>query len=145
MNGGGAQWASWQNRRLPRSDRRGASIKLKIVPDGWLLIALVAGVAITLPADRAFGRADTTTDPSESSSTLITDGVYRFTRNPMYLGFVLVLIGVVVLLRSLTPWAVVAAYVVLLDRAFVRVEEQMLARDFGEQWQAYVPRTQRWL
>ena len=63
----------------------------------------------------------------------------------MYLGFVLLLIGLAVLLRSLTPYLVVVAFATLLERQFVAAEERMLAEEFGVDWQRYRQRTRRWL
>jgi len=120
----------------------------KVVPTPWNLLGilpLVVGVVINLVADRAFHAAQTTVRPFEKSSALVTSGVFRVSRNPMYLGFVLLLIGLAVLLRSLTPYLVVVAFAALLDRQFVAVEEQMLAEQFGADWQRYRLRTRRWL
>jgi len=120
----------------------------KVVPTPWNLLGilpLVVGVVINLVADRAFHAAQTTVRPFEKSSALVTSGVFRVSRNPMYLGFVLLLIGLAVLLRSLTPYVVVVAFAALLDRQFVAVEERMLAEQFGADWQRYRQRTRRWL
>ena len=120
----------------------------KVVPTPWNLLGilpLVVGVVINLVADRAFHAAQTTVRPFEKSSALVTSGLFRGSRNPMYLGFVLLLIGLAVLLRSLTPYVVVVAFAALLDRQFVAVEERMLAEQFGADWQRYRQRTRRWL
>ena len=74
-------------------------IKLIALPWNLLgLIPLVIGVALNLIADSAFRKAGTTVKPFQESTTLLTDGVYRISRHPMYLGFVLILIGVAILL-----------------------------------------------
>jgi protein-S-isoprenylcysteine O-methyltransferase Ste14 len=121
---------------------------VRIVPVPWNLLGillLAAGVAINLVADGAFRKANTTVKPFQESSSLIVDGAFRTSRNPMYLGFVLILIGVAVLLGSLAPYAVVLAFAILMDRAYVRVEERMLAAKFGGEWEAYRQTTRRWL
>jgi protein-S-isoprenylcysteine O-methyltransferase Ste14 len=120
----------------------------RIVPRPWQLLGLgplLVGVAMNLVADRAFHAVHTSVKPLEASSILVTDGVFRLTRNPMYVGFVLVLLGVAALLRSVTPFAVVVAFAVLMDRGFVAVEERMLAQRFGAEWERYRRRTRRWL
>jgi protein-S-isoprenylcysteine O-methyltransferase Ste14 len=101
-------------------------------------------VILNLVADRAFHRANTTVKPFEESSALITSGVFRISRNPMYLGFVLLLIGIAVLLGSLSPCAVVLVFAILMNRVYVTVEEQMLAEKFGLQWEEYKQSTRRW-
>jgi steroid 5-alpha reductase family enzyme len=101
---------------------------------------VIAGVALNLVADGAFHRAGTTVKPFQESSALLTDGVYRYSRHPMYLGFVLILIGVAILLGSLTPWVVIPVFAVLMEVVFIRVEERMLAEKFGPAWLAYKKR-----
>jgi len=119
-----------------------------IVPQPWNLIGLIpliAGIIINLAADRDFHKAGTTVKPYEEPSTLLTQGVFQFTRNPMYLGFVLIMIGIALLIRTLTPWFVMPVFVVLMDRVFIRVEEQMLEARFGATWQAYKAKVRRWI
>jgi protein-S-isoprenylcysteine O-methyltransferase Ste14 len=121
---------------------------MRIVPAPWNLLGtvpVVVGVAINLVADGAFRKVKTTVRPFQESSSLIVDGAFRISRNPMYLGFVLILIGVAVLLGSLAPFAVVLAFAILMDRAYISVEERMLAARFGAEWEAYRQTTRRWL
>ena len=63
----------------------------------------------------------------------------------MYLGFVLVLTGVAILIGSLTPFFIVFAFWLLLDRLFINLEEQKLAVKFVARWDMYKSRTRRWL
>ncbi len=109
------------------------------------LVPLLAGVAINLVADGEFKRLGTTVKPGEESTTLVTTGVFRLSRNPMYLGFVLVPVGVALQLGTLTPWIVVLAFVVLMDVLFIRPEEDMLEETFGQAFLDYKRRTRRWL
>jgi protein-S-isoprenylcysteine O-methyltransferase Ste14 len=119
-----------------------------IIPILWNLtglVFLVSGITLNLIADRAFQRVGTTVKPYQESSNLVTSGVFQISRNPMYLGMVLMLIGIAVLLRSLSPLLVVIPFAVLIDQIYIRVEEQMLAEKFGSTWQAYKAKTGRWL
>jgi protein-S-isoprenylcysteine O-methyltransferase Ste14 len=121
---------------------------IQIVPGLWRLaglIPLVGGISLNIIADRAFQRAKTTVKPFEASTTLITTGVFRISRHPMYLGFALILLGVAVLLGSLTPSLVIPIFVILIDRVFIQAEERMLAEQFGQNWLAYKAGTRRWL
>jgi len=121
---------------------------MRIIPPLWNLLGLVPlalGVIINLAADKAFHQAHTTVKPFEESSALIMHGVFRASRNPMYLGFVLILIGIAVLMRSLTPYVVVLAFAILIDRMYITVEERMLAEKFGAEWEKYRQSTRRWL
>ena len=119
-----------------------------IVPPLWNLIGLVflvSGVMLNLIADNSFKRAETSVKPYQESSNLVTEGVYQISRNPMYLGMMLILIGVAVILRSLTPFLVIIPFAVLIDQTYIRVEERMLSEMFGAKWQAYKAKTRRWL
>ena len=120
----------------------------KIVPIPWNLLGVVplaCGVALNLVADRAFHQAQTTVKPFEESAALITTGVFRISRNPMYLGYVLILLGVALIVRSVTSYAVIPVFAILMDRVFIRVEEQMLEKKFGQAWLEYAKRVRRWV
>ncbi len=120
----------------------------QLVPAPWTLLGilpLTIGAAMSTMAEQAFHRAGTTVQTCKASSALVTNGLYQITRNPMYLGLSLALGGVAVILGTLTPWAMVILFVLIVDRQFVVREEQMLAQRFGNDWQAYASRTRRWL
>jgi protein-S-isoprenylcysteine O-methyltransferase Ste14 len=119
-----------------------------LIPSPWNLLGLVplvCGIAVNLAADRAFHEAGTTVKPFEVSAVLVTGGAYRISRNPMYLGFALILIGVALLLGTPAPWAVVPAFVLLVDRIYIAVEERMLEARFGAEWHTYQTAVRRWI
>ena len=121
---------------------------MKIIPSPWHLfgiVPLVLGVVINIIADKAFHEANTTVKPFEESTALITNGVFRVSRNPMYLGFVLILIGIAILVRALTPYVIIPIFAVLMDKIFIEVEERMLAEQFGVEWPEYAKKTRRWI
>jgi len=114
----------------------------------WRLVGvlpLLAGIVLNLVADQSFKKRNTTVKPFEKSSALVTDRVFGFSRNPMYLGMTLILLGVALLLGSLTPLAVVIALPVLLDRLFIVPEERMLEASFGDEFRRYRQRVRRWV
>jgi protein-S-isoprenylcysteine O-methyltransferase Ste14 len=120
----------------------------RVIPFRWNLIGiipLVLGVTLNLIADAAFRRGGTTVKPFEESAALITNGVFRMSRNPMYLGFVGMLVGIAVFLRSLAPYGVILVFAILINRVYIRVEERMLAARFGPAWEEYKKNTRRWL
>jgi protein-S-isoprenylcysteine O-methyltransferase Ste14 len=120
----------------------------RIIAAPWDLLGImimIAGAVINVMADNLFHRVRTTVRPFEESTKLVTTGLYRFSRNPMYLGFVLILIGVAVLCGSLTSFFVAVIFAVLMDREFIAREEKMLARKFGVVWQEYETKTRRWI
>ena len=119
-----------------------------IIPPLWNLLGIIPlgiGVAINLVADSAFHKTGTTVKPFQESSALLTSGAFRISRNPMYLGFVLILVGVAILLRSSTPYLVIIAFAIFIDRVFITVEESMLAQKFGSSWVEYKQKTRRWM
>ncbi len=114
----------------------------------WRLLGvlpLVFGIALAVVADKAFKRVGTSVKPLGKTTTLVTTGAFRTSRHPMYLGFVLVLLGTAVLLGSLTPFAVAAAFAVFMEVVFVRFEERKMEDQFGETWREYKQRVRRWL
>ena len=121
---------------------------LTLIPSPWTLLGILpisTGLALNLSADQIFHRAETTVNPFDLPTALVTSGLYRYTRNPMYLGFILILTGMAILLGSLTPFLVVPAFWLLLDRLFISLEEQNLALKFVARWEMYKSRTRRWL
>jgi protein-S-isoprenylcysteine O-methyltransferase Ste14 len=120
----------------------------RIIPAPWNLMGatlLILGILINVITDNAFRLAGTTVKPFEKSTLLVTSGLYRFTRNPMYLGFVSVLTGLAILLGSVTPFLIIPLFIILIDRRFITAEERMLAARFGGTWQEYETRTRRWV
>ena len=110
---------------------------------GALLV--LAGISMAMWSRMLFTKADTTIKPFQESSALVIQGPFRFTRNPMYVSMILVLIGTALLLGSLSPWFVVPVLAFILDRRFIRVEERMLEHTFGESYRSYQSRVRRWI
>jgi protein-S-isoprenylcysteine O-methyltransferase Ste14 len=114
----------------------------------WSLVGLVplaAGVLLNLIADGDLRKANTTVKPFEESSALVTTGAYGWTRNPMYVGFVDMLVGIALMLGSLSPLLVVPPFAWWMDRAYIDVEERMMAETFGQAWDEYRQRVRRWV
>ena len=125
-----------------------AFLGIKLVSLPWNLfglIPLVVGVTLNLIADGALHRAGTTVKPFQESTNLLTNGVYCISRHPMYLGFILILIGVALLLGSIAPWGIIPAFTVLMEVIFIRVEERMLEKKFGTTWAEYKKKVRRWI
>lgn len=85
-----------------------------IIPFPWTLLGTVpvsSGIALNLAADAAFKKQETTVKPFEESRSLVTSGVYAISRNPMYLGFALILLGIAMFMGAVTPFAVIPFFV----------------------------------
>ena len=107
----------------------------------------VAGFAFTLTGVLLFGRAKTTIHPTkpQQTSALVTSGIYRISRNPMYVGLLLILIAWAVFLSSAWSLAGPFAFVLYISRFQILPEERVLAAKFGEAYAAYKSRVRRWL
>ncbi len=112
----------------------------------WLgLPFLLAGAALTIAALVEFRRARTTVIPRQDPNALITGGVFRFSRNPIYLADVLVLLGFALIWGRVLGIVLVPIFVILLERRFIRGEEARLQDAFGEKFTAYAGQTRRWI
>lgn len=112
---------------------------------GYAFIA--AGLLIDLSAIWQFRRVATTINPMrpENSTSLVTSGIFSYTRNPMYLGMVFILTGVAILLQNLLPFLVIPAFIWLLTKVQIIPEERALTGLFGDIFTNYTRTTRRWL
>jgi protein-S-isoprenylcysteine O-methyltransferase Ste14 len=115
-------------------------------PWRWAGVAPIAiGLGLVVWVAMLFSRRHTTIKPGEVSTSLLTAGPFRFSRNPIYLGMVFVLIGTAIALDSLTPWFVVPFFIALSTLNVIPVDESMLAEAFGDEYASYRTRVRRWL
>ena len=115
---------------------------------GWLALGIAAGGLVPIVLGlRSFQRAGTTVDPlaPANASTLVTGGIYRWSRNPMYLGFALLLTAWCVWLATAPGLLVVPAFVLYMNRFQIGPEERALEARFGEEYRVYRGAARRWL
>lgn len=117
---------------------------------GRLAVAIalaVLGVAISAAGTVSFRRARTTVNPTrpDTASSLVATGVYRFTRNPMYLGLFLVLVAWAAYLSNAVAFAGPLLFVLYINRFQIAPEERALAAKFGAAFDDYRRRTRRWI
>lgn len=110
---------------------------------GWLLVA--AMVALDFSAMRTMARAKTTIMPNKASEHLVTSGAFSFTRNPIYLGNTLLMIGIGLItgIAWFLPLAVVAAF--LTQKLAIEREEKHLEARFGKKYRDYAKQVRRWI
>jgi protein-S-isoprenylcysteine O-methyltransferase Ste14 len=108
-------------------------------------VPVLAGVVLNLWANGLFKRHGTEVKPFRDSSTLVVEGPYRLSRNPMYLGGLVALAGAGILLGSVTPFLAVAVMAWLATAHFIVPEERDLERQFGERYLEYKRRVRRWM
>ena len=106
-----------------------------------------AGLLLDLVSVAAFIRARTTVNPLAPSRTnaLVVSGLYRWSRNPMYLGMLLILLGWAAWLAQPLALLPVALFVILIERMQIIPEERALEEKFGEEYRAYKRRVRRWI
>lgn len=111
------------------------------------LIFALGGFIITLKGVTTFRKAETTTNPLEpdAASTLVSHGIYRYTRNPMYLGFAITLIGWGWYLSNWLSLLLSAIFMLYLTRFQIIPEERVLEQKFGKQFKDYKNKVRRWL
>lgn len=108
-------------------------------------IMILAGLAVTVTGAWAFTRADTPIRPFEQATTLVTAGIYRYTRNPMYLGLLIMLVGAWIALGKLSPLFILPIFFFVIREGFVKPEEEFLEKIFGAQYLDYKTTVRRWL
>ena len=110
-------------------------------------VLLALGAATAILGVVTFKMARTTTNPVSigNVSSLVTHGIYRFTRNPMYLGFAFILAGWGVWLGSMWAFLGVAGFIAYITLFQIIPEERALHKLFGEQFDDYKSRVKRWL
>lgn len=115
-------------------------------PFNWSGLLLgVAGLIIASWHARLFRLRGTNINTFKSPDLLIKEGLFRFTRNPMYLGFLLSLCGAAVILASITPWLFVVCFFIITDRWYIRFEENLMLQKFGDDYRHYQQHVRRWL
>lgn len=129
-----------------------------LVPQNWLgapglynwqtwlgLVLIIGGGALIFPAINAFRAKGTNVHPGQPTTGLVTDGLYQFSRNPMYVGCLLFYLGVDLIFAL--EWGVIGLPLLFLafDRMIVVKEEAYLSRKFGTEYDAFKGRTRRWL
>ena len=121
------------------------------LPQLWaqVLAALFAGagIVVALSGVLAFRRANTTVDPRvpQQSSSLVIRGIYRYSRNPMYVGFLLLLMAWAFYLSNAAALALLPLFVLHINRFQIVPEERFLLQKFGADYQAYCETVRRWL
>jgi len=121
-------------------------VDLPLMPNVGLALAAL-GVLLALLAVSGFVSRRTTVSPHhpEKSSALVTDGVYAFTRNPMYLALALIAAGCALMQAAPLGLVFVAGAIWYITRYQIRPEEEALSETFGAEFDAYRKRVRRWI
>lgn len=109
------------------------------------IVLILGGILLMVASLWEFRRAKTTPIPRQSPSALITSGIFRLTRNPIYLGDALVLLGFILRWEATLSLILVPVFLVLIERRFILGEEARLLGAFGAEFEAYKARVRRWI
>lgn len=109
------------------------------------VVLIVMGLCMNLWSARWFKLKKTTIDPSENAVYLAQEGLYRISRNPMYLGLFIMLLGVSIYLGEWLSFLVPPLFLWIVTLRFIRREEQILFACFGEDYLQYKARVRRWI
>lgn len=128
---------------------RGAPDYAGAFPGQLWAAALIAGagLAIDLVSIGAFFKRKTTVNPLTPAKTnaLVIDGLYRFSRNPMYLGLLMILAGWALYLGNILNVALLGLFVWAINELQIKPEEKALREKFGADYDAYCKRVRRWI
>lgn len=108
-------------------------------------VLIVIGLALLVIAGGLFQRAGTNLIPFREVTALVTTGVYRYSRNPMYLGMASVLLGLAITVGATTALLVPPVFMAIIEFRYIRPEEEMLRGVFPEEFPAYCQQVRRWL
>jgi protein-S-isoprenylcysteine O-methyltransferase Ste14 len=119
------------------------------VPDAlaWILggVLLLAGLVLLFTFEREFQRKKTAANPWRPTTAIATDGPYRLTRNPAYVGMALVYLGIALLSQALWVLVPLPFVLAIIDRGVIAREERYLERKFGQEYLDYKARVRRWV
>lgn len=110
---------------------------------GW--IAILCGMVLLAAAIGFFRLKRTTVNPTKKPDKLVTDGIYRFSRNPMYLGMLLILAGFPLVTDSVIGLVFPFIFFLIMNQSVIPREERMVQGVFGDEYLQYRTRTSRWI
>ncbi|MDE0480263.1 MAG: isoprenylcysteine carboxylmethyltransferase family protein [Gammaproteobacteria bacterium] len=108
-------------------------------------ILILLGLASAISAAGLFRKADTGIVPFSEATALVTSGAFRCSRNPMYLGMVLVLLGTALATGSAVGLLVAPVFMLIIQYRFILDEERMMREVFGKEFEDYRRRVRRWI
>jgi len=105
----------------------------------------IVGTGLNIWADQLFKKESTTVKPFDKPSSLVQTGPFKFSRNPMYLGMTLLLIGAGFILGSITSFVGAVLFILSMEIIFIAPEEANLLKNFGEEFKNYKKTVRKWI
>ncbi|WP_161953500.1 methyltransferase family protein [Prosthecochloris marina] len=109
------------------------------------VLVFAVGLGIAKRGSDVFEKEGTNIETFNNPDILVTDGLFRISRNPMYLGFLTALVGMAVMLGNLSSFLVAFVFFIVTDRWYITFEEDAMAKAFGKRYAEYKAKTRRWL
>jgi protein-S-isoprenylcysteine O-methyltransferase Ste14 len=109
------------------------------------ILVFAIGLGIAKRGSDVFEKTGTNIETFNNPDILVTDGLFRISRNPMYLGFLTALVGMAVLMGNLSSFLVAFCFFIVTDRWYITFEKNTMTRTFGERYTEYKSTTRRWL
>ena len=109
------------------------------------IFVVLLGIILVYISLKKLSKMETTFIPDGEPAKLVVDGPFRISRNPTYLGMLLILLGTALSLQSLSSLLVAAVFFLIINFTWIRHEENKLSEIFKEDWQDYSSKTRRWL
>lgn len=113
--------------------------------DGIGVVLVIVSFPIAIAALRTLTRAHTTFDTMKPTTAIVTNGLFRYSRNPIYIALTLLYLGVALLINALWLLLLVVPLLVVIQRGVIAREEAYLARKFGDQYLNYKAQVRRWI
>jgi protein-S-isoprenylcysteine O-methyltransferase Ste14 len=122
---------------------------LTLFSNWWFIFFGIASIIFSLiiafGAEAQFRKRDTTVHHLGTATKLVSDGWFQYSRNPMYLSLLLLLVGAWLLLGSLSPFFLIPVFILLVNQWYIVHEERRMLAAFGNDYTAYQRRTRRWI
>ena len=108
-------------------------------------LSILTGFAVNTWAWLQFRKSDTAVCPTSKTSLIVTHGVYKYSRNPMYLGMLVMLTGASLMMGTIPAMFAPIGFFIIIDKVFIPFEEEKLQNFFGDVYSTYLTQTRRWV
>lgn len=109
------------------------------------IVLIIIGILMTIIVRKGFEKIDTEIHTFKNPRKLVTNGLFKFSRNPIYLGFTISLIGVWVLLGTILPIMGILIFIIITNNYYIPYEEQIMEETFGNEYRKYKLKVRKWI
>lgn len=109
------------------------------------IILIISGLIIAKKTEQHFSKINTEIHTFKKPKKLVTDGFFQYSRNPIYIGFVMILLGLNIVLGSLTPFVIIVIFIIVTNCWYIPFEEKKMQEQFGHEYENYKKEVRRWI